>query len=119
MSVSLFATAQNATFDELLGSMQAGKLSMINSLFTEQVDLIILNEEKSVDNLSAAKELNLFKKKYPLTSLEILHYSNRENSSFIISKYQSGESYFRFYLLLKKSDERIQISQLRIEKTVE
>ncbi len=117
--VGLSASAQNASFDELLGSMQAGKITMITNLFTDPIDLIILGDERSVDKATGVREVNTFFKKYPLSVLDIIHYSNRENSSFIISKYKSGDSFFRMYLLLKKSNDRVQVSQIRIEKTFE
>lgn len=117
--VSLSVSAQNSTFNDLLNSLQSDRIGVITTVLTENVDLILPGNEKTVSESEATREINSFFKRYPKSDFEVLHYSNKENSSFIISKYTSGDNQFRMYLLLKKLGDKVQISQIRIEKTKE
>lgn len=119
LSVSLLAIGQNNNLDDLVNTLESGKMSVIGTMLADQVDLIILDDERTASKGDAAAQINSFFRRNPLSKIEILHQGNKENSSFIISKYSSGDQKFRLYLLLKKNGEKSAISQVRIEKTFE
>jgi hypothetical protein len=92
--------------------------SKLATFFHDRIDLEVGDVDGNYSNRQAEVIMQDFFKKAPVKSFTINHNgSSNDGSKYMIGTYISntGKEY-RVYLLMKKSDEKLRISQLQFEE---
>ena len=101
---------------ELETCTQKGNAKELSIFFNEKIELLLPERSGVFSKAQATMILDDFFISNPPTSFKIIHQGKKENTSFAIGQYNSGNNQFRLYFLLKKNDDTTNIQQLRIEE---
>ncbi len=112
ISVNLFSQFPEA----ITKATRLGNADELSKYFNNKIELVLPQKSEVFSNAQAKLVLSDFFKDNPVNSFKIIHQGIRENSSFAIGKYISGNTAYRFYFLTKTKDNKTYIHQLRIEK---
>ncbi|MBI2269200.1 MAG: DUF4783 domain-containing protein [Bacteroidetes bacterium] len=101
--------------DDIANAIKAGNSKAIAAWFTDNVDLKVLDQEDVYSKAQAELIVKDFFTKHPVKSFSIAHKSSKNDSQFAIGTLETTNGKYRIYFLLKKSAEKLQIQQFRIE----
>ncbi len=111
------ATAQSNNLPQgIITSTANGNAEKLASYFNENIELVIPQKSGIFSKSQAQMILKEFFSTNPPSSFKIIHQGSRQNASFAIGNYKSGNNFYRFYFLTKKTNNKLLIHQLRIEK---
>jgi hypothetical protein len=113
----LFTIPANAQIpDEIILSLKSGNARSLSEHFNQNVELVIPESDNVYSKAQAQLILNDFFNSYSPQSFSVIHQSGKEGAMSVIGNLGTKKGNFRVYFLLKKSDEKNYIHQLRIEK---
>lgn len=101
---------------ELLQGFSSGNAKIISQYFNQTVELSLADYEEIYGKGQAEIILQDFFKKNAPSSFTVIHKGGQEASRYAIGNLQTVSGLYRVTLLLKTSEGRTYIHQLRIEK---
>jgi len=111
------ANAQNNSLPQgIITAVSGGNAEKLANYFNDNIELVIPQKSGIFSKSQAQMILKEFFTKNPPSSFKIIHQGSRQNASFAIGNYNSGNNFYRFYFLTKKTNNKLLIHQLRIEK---
>jgi hypothetical protein len=99
----------------LTKAIETGNSKELAEFFNMQIDLSILGNEINCSKTQAEFIVKKFFMVNPLEKFSIIHHGEKEKSNYLIGKYETNKSCYRFYLLLKNVPDGAKIFQIRIE----
>lgn len=115
--ISCFLMAQAPTIpDEVIQGFKDGKAETVSKFFNNSIELIINNQENIYSKTQAEIILKDFFKKNSAQSFSILHQGGKGESKYVIGSLNTSQGKYRITILLKLSNNKTYIHQLRIEK---
>lgn len=104
-------------FKTIVTAVNQGSATQLATQFNSQVEIILSGSDKVYTKTQGQMVMNGFFKKNIPSSFSVLHEGNRESSQFFIGtlKTQGGKT-FRMTFLLKDSDSKLLIHQIRIQQ---
>jgi hypothetical protein len=102
--------------DEIILSLESGNSKMLSEYFNQNVELVVLDSDNVYSKAQAKQIVTNFFNTYTPESFSILHQGGKEGARYVIGNLKTNNGSFRVYFLLKKSDGKEYIHQLRIEK---
>lgn len=102
--------------DEITLAFKAGNVDVLSKYLNSTVELVLLDKEDFYTKKIAEGILKDFFRDYPIIDFIIKHQGGRTASSYAIGNLKTGKGNFRVYFLIKKTDSKSLIHQLRIEK---
>ncbi len=118
IAVALNADAQsnNSLPQGIVSATGNGNADKLASYFNDNIELVLPQKSGIFSKSQAQMILKEFFTNNPPASFKIIHQGSRQNASFAIGNYKSGGNVYRFYFLTKKTNNKLLIHQLRIEK---
>jgi len=120
MMISVFygmsSQAQNSLPESVISATASGNARDLAANFNDNIELVLPQKSGIFSKSQAEMVLKEFFSKYPPASFKIIHQGSRQNASFAIGNYKTGNSFYRFYFLTKKTNNKVLIHQLRIER---
>lgn len=108
------ATAQIP--DDIIVSLKSGNAAKLAAHFSDNVELVVLDNENVYSKAHAQQVLSDFFKKYPPKNFIIIHQGGKDGSNYAIGNLQVENEKFRVYFLVKSQNGASYIHQLRIER---
>lgn len=102
--------------EEIILSLGSGNSKVLSDYFNQNVELVVLENDKVYSKAQAQQIVSNFFKNYIPESFNILHQGGKEGSKYVIGNLITNNGNFRVYFLLKKNEGKDYIHQLRIEK---
>ncbi len=102
--------------DDISKGLKTGNANLLSKSFNSNIELVVLDNENVYSKAHAKQVLIDFFKKYPPTEFEIIHDGGKEHSMYAIGKLETEKEKFRVYFLIKETNGKPLIHQLRIEK---
>lgn len=117
MGLSVITTVSMAQIpDEIILSLRNGNASKLASHFSQNIELVVLDNENVYSKAHAQQVISNFFKKYPPQSFTVIHQGGKDGSSYAIGNLQVNNDKFRVYFLIKAQNGVSYIHQLRIER---
>ena len=114
--VSSYAQNSVSLPQSIITATAAGNARDLAVSFNDNIELVLPQKSGIFSKSQAEMVLKEFFSKNPPASFKIIHQGSRQNASFAIGNYKSGNSFYRFYFLTKRTNNKILIHQLRIER---
>jgi hypothetical protein len=104
--------------DEIILGLKKGNVKILSRYFNQNVELVVLENENVYSKAQAQQIVGNFFNNYIPEEFTVLHNSNssKEGAKSVIGNLKTQKGNFRVYFLLKQSDGKEYIHQLRIEK---
>lgn len=102
--------------DEIILSLKNGNATKLASYFSQNIELVVLDNENVYSKAHAQQVIKDFFKKYPPQGFTIIHQGGKDDSSYAIGNLQVNNDKFRVYFLIKAQNGASYIHQLRIER---
>ncbi|MDA3879192.1 MAG: DUF4783 domain-containing protein [Prolixibacteraceae bacterium] len=114
-AVSTVGNAQNIP-DYVIVSLKTGNAQQLSKNFSDNIELVILDDDNVYSKAHAQQVIADFFKKYPPQDFSLIYQGGKEESSYAIGNLQVQNEKFRVYFLVKTKNGSSQIHQLRIER---
>ncbi|MFW5755564.1 MAG: DUF4783 domain-containing protein [Tangfeifania sp.] len=108
--------AQAQIPDEIISSLKNGNSKVLSGYFNQNVELVVLENDNVYSKAQAQQIVNNFFSKHNPENFTVIHHGGKEGAKYVIGNLVTNNGNFRVYFLLKKSEEKDYIHQLRIEK---
>lgn len=105
--------------EEITRSLKTGNAKVLSEYFNQNVELVVLENDNVYSKAQAQQIVDNFFSGNSPKNFTVLHELGREGSKSVIGNLATKSGTFRVYFLLKQSDEKDYIHQLRIEKLEE
>lgn len=116
IAFSLGLSAQDAVKDKVVQAMKVGNPKELVSTFIPNIDLTVKETSDVYSRAQAEQILRKFFNDHPPVDLVIEHSGvSKFGDKYFIGILRTRSGYFRVTFFLKKSDEELQVKQLRIE----
>jgi len=105
--------------NDIIKSFDTGNSKLLSAFFNQSVELVVLDNENVYSKAQAEQIVASFFNSFPPVDKDafiVIHNSGKEGAKAVIAKLQTTKGNFRVYFLLKKTDTKEYIHQLRIEK---
>ncbi|MBN1984869.1 MAG: DUF4783 domain-containing protein [Prolixibacteraceae bacterium] len=104
--------------DEIVLGLKQGNVKILSRYFNQNVELVVLENENVYSKAQAQQIVGNFFNNYIPEEFTVLHNSNssKEGAKSVIGNLKTLKGNFRVYFLLKQSEGKEYIHQLRIEK---
>jgi hypothetical protein len=102
--------------DEIIQGLKTGNAKIISDYFSQNVELVILENDNVYSKSQAQQIVTNFFAKYRPESFNVFHQSGKEDSKYLIGNLKTNAGVFRVYIYLINSEGKAFIHQLRIEK---
>ena len=102
--------------DEIVLSLQTGNAKVLSDYFNDNVELVVLDNDNVYSKAQAKQIVNNFFNSFTPESFNVIHQGGKEGSKYVIGNLKTNNGNFRIYFLLKNSNGKDYIHQLRIEK---
>lgn len=102
--------------DDVIVSLKSGNAAKLAAHFSDNVELVVLDNENVYSKAHAQQVLGDFFKKYPPKNFTIIHQGGKDGSNYAIGNLQVASEKFRVYFLIKSKNGASYIHQLRIER---
>jgi hypothetical protein len=102
--------------DEIILSLKSGNARDLSDYFNQNVELVVPGSDNVYSKAQAQLIVNNFFSENAPQSFSVIHQGGKEGSQYVIGNLGTKKGTFRVYFLLKKSEEKNFIHQLRIEK---
>ena len=107
---------QSQVPDEIILSLKSGNARVLSGYFNQNVELVVLDSDNVYSKAQAQQIVGNFFSTNSPESFSVIHQGGKEGAKYVIGKLGTENGMFRVYFLLKKSDGKDYIHQLRIEK---
>ena len=97
-------------------ALKSGDAAQLSNYLNDNVEMVILDKEGIYSKDQAEVILNDFFKKNPPRRFSLLHQGGKTKSKYGIGNLETADQTFRVYFLLKETNGKQIIHQLRIEK---
>lgn len=111
-----YYTAKAQIPNEIILSIKNGNSKVLSGYFNQNVELVVLDSDNVYSKAQAQQIVNNFFNSYRPESFTVIHQSEKSGAKYLIGNLVTNNGKFRVYFLLKKSDGKDYIHQLRIEK---
>lgn len=101
---------------KIFDSMKVGNATELSKHFYSSVELVILDKEEIYSKQQAEQILKRFFASNKVTGFTILHQGGRDGAKYAIGNLVTANKSFRVYFLVKDTDGKPLIHQLRIEE---
>ena len=116
IAFSLGLNAQDAVKDKVVQAMKVGNPKELVSTFIPNIDLTVKETSDVYSRAQAEQILRKFFNDHPPVDMVIEHSGvSKFGDKYFIGILRTRSGYFRVTFFLKKSDEELQVKQLRIE----
>ena len=102
--------------DEIILSLQNGNAKVLSGYFNDNVELVVLDNDNVYSKAQAKQIVSNFFNSFTPESFNVIHQGGKEGSKYVIGNLKTNNGNFRIYFLLKNSNGKDYIHQLRIEK---
>ena len=102
--------------DKIFEAIELGDVERLSKYFTESIELIILDDEGIYSIQQANQILKAFFSKNRPESFKVLHQGGSKNSKYAIGNLKTKDNNYRVHFLVKISDGKLYIHQLRIQE---
>ena len=102
--------------DDVIVSLKSGNAAKLAAHFSDNVELVVLDNENVYSKAHAQQVLSDFFKKYPPKNFTIIHQGGKDGANYAIGNLQVSNEKFRVYFLIKAKNGTSYIHQLRIER---
>lgn len=105
--------------EEITKSLKTGNAKVLSEYFNQNVELVVLENDNVYSKAQAQQIVDNFFSAISPQNFTVLHELGREGSKSVIGNLVTKSGTFRVYFLLKQSNGKDYIHQLRIEKLEE
>lgn len=116
VSFSFIQQANAQVPDEIMQCLKTGNAKTLSGFFNQNVELVVPNNDNVYSKAQAQLIVNDFFNSHAPQSFSVIHQGGKEGAQYVIGNLETKKGAFRVYFLLKKSDGKDYIHQLRIEK---
>ena len=102
--------------DEIITCLKTGNAKTLSGYFNQNVELVVPESDNVYSKARAQLLVNDFFNAYNPQTFSVIHQGGKEGAQYVIGHLNTKKGSFRVYFLLKKSDGKDYIHQLRIEK---
>ena len=105
--------------NEINVGLETGNAKVLSAYFNQNVELVVLDNDNVYSKAQAQQIVANFFNKFPPVAenaFSIIHDSGKANAQYVIGKLKTEKGDFRVYFLLKQSEGKQYIHQLRIEQ---
>jgi hypothetical protein len=102
--------------NEIITSLKTGNAKVLASFFNQNVELVILNDDNVYSKAQAEQIVSGFFSQNQPEKFTIIHQGGKEGAKYIIGQLTTKQGPFRVSFLLKKTEDKEIIHQLRIDK---
>lgn len=102
--------------DEIILSLKSGNSRTLSEYFNQNVELVVPDSDNVYSKAQAQQIVSSFFSNNSPRSFNVIHQGGKEGAQYVIGNLGTQKGTFRVYFLLKKSDGKDYIHQLRIEK---
>jgi len=102
--------------DEIILSLRTGNAKVLSGYFNDNVELVVLDNDNVYSKAQAKQIVSNFFNSFTPESFNVIHQGGKEGSKYVIGNLKTSNGNFRIYFLLKNSNGKDYIHQLRIEK---
>jgi hypothetical protein len=102
--------------DEIILSLRTGNAKVLSGYFNDNVELVVLDNDNVYSKAQAKQIVSNFFSNFTPESFSVIHQGGKEGSKYVIGNLKTNNGNFRIYFLLKNSNGKDYIHQLRIEK---
>ena len=113
LAVSAYSQENVEIPSEISMALKSGDAAQLSN---DNVEMVILDKEGIYNKNQAEVILNDFFKKNPPRRFSLLHQGGKTKSKYGIGNLETADETFRVYFLLKETNGKQIIHQLRIEK---
>ncbi len=106
--------AQNIPKD-IPNAFKTGNVQLLGEYMEEKVFLVIPGLKKQLTRQETKEQLTLFFSANKPVDFKTIHQSEQNNSGYMIGKLITENQEFRVHILMKITDKKYYINQLRIE----
>jgi hypothetical protein len=114
-SMSLALMGQKVPENVLMG-LKTGNAQELSKNFSDNIELVILDNDNVYSKAHAQQIVTDFFKDYPPRDFTLIHQGGKEDASYAIGNLHVENEKFRVYFLIKTKNGSSQIHQLRIER---
>ena len=104
---------------DIISSFNNGDASRLSNYLNDNVELVLGNNNNVYSKQQTLTILSDFFKKNKVNGFQVLHQGEKETSNFIIGTLKTSNDDFRVYILMRKTNNKTLILQLRIEPSNE
>jgi type II secretory pathway component PulC len=101
--------------DESIQSLKSGDSKTLSSYFNQNVEMVVLENDNVYSKAQAQQIVSKFFSNNAPESFNVIHQGGKEGAQYVIGNLVTGKGTYRVYFLLKKSEGKEYIHQLRIE----
>ena len=116
LAVSAYAQENVEIPSGISMALKSGDTAQLSNYLNDNVEMVILDKEGIYSKDQAEVILNDFFKKNPPRRFSLLHQGGKTKSKYGIGNLETADQIFRVYFLLKETNGKQIIHQLRIEK---
>jgi len=102
--------------EQIILSLRSGNAKILSEYFNQNVELVVPECDNVYSRAQAQQIVGNFFSIYTPVSFSIIHQGGKEGAKYVIGNMGTKTGIFRVYFLLKQSDGKDYIHQLRIEK---
>jgi hypothetical protein len=102
--------------DEIILSLKSGNARSLSEYFNQNVELVVPESDNVYSKAQAQLIVSDFFSSHSPQSFSVIHQGGKEGAQYVIGNLGTQKGTFRVYFLLKKSEGKDYIHQLRIEK---
>ncbi len=102
--------------EQIILSLKSGNAKILSEFFNQNVELVVPDSDNVFSKAQAQQIVGNFFSIYTPVSFSIIHQGGKEGAKYVIGNMGTKSGIFRVYFLLKQSDGKDYIHQLRIEK---
>lgn len=102
--------------DDIVNGLKTGNANLLSKSFNQNIELVVIDNENVYSKAHAKQVLTDFFRKYPPKGFKIIHDGGKGNSMYAIGNLETEKEKFRVYFLIKETQNKPLIHQLRIEK---
>lgn len=114
MIYSLVGTGQVP--EQIIVSLKSGNSKNLSEFFNQNVELVVPESDNVYSKAQAQQIVGNFFSVYTPVGFNIIHQGGKEGAKYVIGNLSTKNGIFRVYFLLKQSEGKDYIHQLRIEK---
>jgi len=108
-------TIQAQIPEEIFQSLKSGNAKKLAGYFNQNIELVVLENDNVYSKAQAQQIVDQFFSANSPEAFNIIHQGGKEGAQYVIGSLVTSKKSYRVYFLLKKSDGKDYIHQLRIE----
>jgi hypothetical protein len=109
-------SAKSQVSDDIILSLKSGNAKILSDHFNQNVELVVPESDNVYSKAQAQQIVGNFFNSYKPVSFTVIHKGGKDEAKYVIGNLGTKQGDFRVYFLLKQSEGKEYIHQLRIEK---